>query len=136
VIRRLPGAPEETIYRTAGDDHDTPMNSTTHSKKSSAIVATNNVDETENTKVNDQQEVKAILPKYEIDSSSDTGKKPDNILGQISFKDVTFAYPTRPHEIVLNGMSTEIAAGKTVAFVGPRCDDTINQLIFVTFGFV
>jgi ATP-binding cassette subfamily B (MDR/TAP) protein 1 len=68
----------------------------------------------------DQPEVRAILPKYEIDSTSETGTKPNDIKGNISFKDVTFAYPTRPHEVVLNKMSTEIEAGQTVAFVGPR----------------
>lgn len=116
VIRRLPGAPEETIYRTTDDDNDAPMNSTTHSKKSS-VVKTGD----ENSMVNtDIPVVKAILPKFEIDSSSNEGKKPDRIAGNISFKNVTFSYPTRPHETVLNGMSTDIFAGQTVAFVGPR----------------
>ena len=72
-----------------------------------------------NSSAADQPEVKAILPKYEIDSTSSTGAKPEHIEGRILFKDVTFAYPTRPHEVVLNQMSTEIVAGKTVAFVGP-----------------
>ena len=57
--------------------------------------------------------------------------KPENIKGFLSFKGVTFAYPTRPHEVVLNNMSTEIEAGKTVAFVGPRYDTcTIISICF------
>jgi ATP-binding cassette, subfamily B (MDR/TAP), member 1 len=121
VIRRQPGAPEETVYRTDEDDIDAPMNSTIHSKKSNAVV--NSRGEPENAaSTTDQPVVKAILPKFEIDTSSTDGLKPIRIQGHISFKNVTFSYPTRPHETVLNGMSTEIFAGKTVAFVGPRYD--------------
>jgi ATP-binding cassette subfamily B (MDR/TAP) protein 1 len=36
------------------------------------------------------------------------------------FKDVVFAYPTRPQKKVFNGMSLSIAQGETVALVGPR----------------
>jgi ABC-type multidrug transport system fused ATPase/permease subunit len=121
VIRRRPGAPEETIFRKPEDEADGALNSTTHSKKSNAIASTQAANQGGSNAV-DQPEVKAILPKYEIDSTSDTGAKPENIKGFLSFKDVTFAYPTRPHEVVLNKMSTEIEAGKTVAFVGPRYD--------------
>ena len=119
VIRRRPGAPEETIFRKLEDEADGALSSTTHSKKSNAIVSTHTANEAESNAA-DQPEVKAILPKYEIDSTSAAGAKPEHIQGQISFKEVTFAYPTRPHEVVLNKMSTEIEAGKTVAFVGPR----------------
>jgi ABC-type multidrug transport system fused ATPase/permease subunit len=117
VIRRLPGAPEETIYRTADDDHDAPISSTTHSKKSNAVVKSSDVNGEVNT---DLPVVKAILPKYEIDSSSNEGMKLKHIEGNISFQNVCFSYPTRPHETVLNGLTTEISAGQTVAFVGPR----------------
>lgn len=59
------------------------------------------------------------LPKYVIDSSSDTGKKLSSITGDISFRNVSFAYPTRPNTMVFNGLSLDIDAGKTVALVGP-----------------
>ena len=111
VMNRQPGAPEEEIYRKPDDEPEANLNSTTHSKKSSAAAPDS---------VSDKPVLKAILPKYEIDSTSKDGKKPEMIEGHISFKNVTFSYPTRPNETVLNGMSTEIAAGKTVAFVGPR----------------
>ncbi|XP_045777786.1 mitochondrial potassium channel ATP-binding subunit isoform X2 [Maniola jurtina] len=38
--------------------------------------------------------------------------------GDIEFKDVTFAYPTRPEAIVLKNFNLKIPAGKTVAIVG------------------
>ena len=65
--------------------------------------------------------VKAVLPKFEIDSLSDSGAKPQNVKGQPSFKNVHFAYPTRPYEQpVLKGLTVESEDGQTVAFVGPR----------------
>lgn len=39
--------------------------------------------------------------------------------GSISFKDVGFAYPTRPDTPVLDGLSFDINPGETVAIVGP-----------------
>jgi ABC-type multidrug transport system, ATPase and permease components len=59
------------------------------------------------------------LPKYVIDSTSEAGKKPSSIDGEIEFKNVSFAYPTRPDSLVFNGLSLKIEAGKTVALVGP-----------------
>lgn len=59
------------------------------------------------------------LPKYVIDSSSDLGKKPNSIDGEIIFRDVSFSYPTRPDTLVFNGMNLKVPAGKTVALVGP-----------------
>ncbi len=38
--------------------------------------------------------------------------------GALSFEDVTFAYPERQAEPVLRGLSFEVPAGRTVAFVG------------------
>jgi ATP-binding cassette, subfamily B, bacterial len=40
-------------------------------------------------------------------------------LGTVSFKNVRFAYPTRPEMPVLNGLSFEVRRGETVALVGP-----------------
>jgi len=59
------------------------------------------------------------LPRYVIDSSSDKGNMPSSIDGEIEFKDVSFAYPTRPDTMVFNGLSLKIESGKTVALVGP-----------------
>ena len=40
-------------------------------------------------------------------------------LGTVAFKDVHFAYPTRPGVSALNGVSFNVARGETVALVGP-----------------
>jgi ABC-type multidrug transport system fused ATPase/permease subunit len=37
----------------------------------------------------------------------------------LEFKDVTFAYPTRPRKIILNGFNLQIKQGQTVALCGP-----------------
>lgn len=59
------------------------------------------------------------LPKYIIDSSSDEGKKPDSVDGEIVFQDVSFAYPTRLKAKVFDGLTLTIKPGQTVALVGP-----------------
>ncbi len=53
-----------------------------------------------------------------IDPTLDTGLKPELLKGAISFKDVSFAYPTRPESNVLNKFSVNIAPGKKLALVG------------------
>lgn len=104
AIHRVPGAPEETIYKSPQESAAV----TTHSATDAAARAEEG-----------EQVIRAILPKYEIDSTSDAGLKPQDIRGDISVKDVHFAYPTRPRDPVLQGMSVEIKAGQIVAFVGP-----------------
>jgi ATP-binding cassette subfamily B (MDR/TAP) protein 1 len=41
-------------------------------------------------------------------------------LPHFCFKDVVFAYPTRPKKPVFKGMNLSVAQGETVALVGPR----------------
>lgn len=53
-----------------------------------------------------------------IDSDNMEGQILDNVNGDVEFKDVEFAYPSRPESIVLNKLSLKIPAGKTVALVG------------------
>lgn len=48
-----------------------------------------------------------------------SGRELDIIEGSITFKDVVFAYPTRPRELVLKSCSFTIPAGQRVALVGP-----------------
>lgn len=103
TINRLPGSPEEKIYKPSDDALGTTSRSAKSNKSSSAEA---------------EQVLKAILPKYLIDSTATTGLKPESIAGSISVKDVHFNYPTRPGDPILNGMNVEIAAGQTVAFVG------------------
>ncbi|CAF2623577.1 unnamed protein product [Rotaria sp. Silwood2] len=53
-----------------------------------------------------------------IDAMSDEGDKPKQIIGDIEFEDVSFAFPTRQEAPVLNNLSLKIPSGKTVALVG------------------
>jgi len=73
----------------------------------------------------------SALPKYEIDSSSDSGLKPENVVGNISFDNVTFAYPTRQEVNVFDGFNLEVKAGQTVALCGPSGGgkSTVVQLL-------
>jgi hypothetical protein len=61
-----------------------------------------------------------INRKAVIDASSPGGTKlvPSAVRGNISFRNVTFAYPSRPDQVILRDFSLDIAAGETVAFVG------------------
>ncbi|GJN05501.1 hypothetical protein PR202_ga23131 [Eleusine coracana subsp. coracana] len=54
----------------------------------------------------------------EIDAYSTTGRKVDDIRGDIEFRDVYFSYPTRPDEQIFKGFSLTIPCGTTVALVG------------------
>lgn len=128
AINRKPGAVEEVIYRSE-DDED--LSSTKHSKKSTdetdpnttALSGTNRSRKSkkDNGDIESgeyQADVKAVLPKFEINSLSKAGLKPE-INGAIAVRDVHFSYPTRPNDPVLRGMTVEIESGTTVAFVGP-----------------
>ncbi|XP_020273299.1 ABC transporter B family member 4-like isoform X4 [Asparagus officinalis] len=59
-----------------------------------------------------------INRKPEIDASNPSGKKLDDIRGDIEFKDVCFTYPTRKDEQIFRGFSLFIQSGTTVALVG------------------
>ncbi|XP_069502709.1 ATP-dependent translocase ABCB1-like [Ambystoma mexicanum] len=53
-----------------------------------------------------------------IDSSSKEGHKPDTLIGNVEFKNISFSYPTRPDIPILKGLSMKIRTGQTVALVG------------------
>ncbi|MEW7008075.1 ABC transporter transmembrane domain-containing protein [Lentilitoribacter sp. EG35] len=44
---------------------------------------------------------------------------PENVKGEIEFKSVSFAYPTRPNAKILDDLSFSVKTGETVAIVGP-----------------
>ncbi|CAF3938442.1 unnamed protein product [Rotaria sordida] len=66
-----------------------------------------------------------------IDAMNDEGDKPQQIIGDIEFDNVTFTYPARLETSILNNLSLKISSGKTVALVGASgCGkSTIIQLI-------
>ncbi|XP_074284679.1 ABC transporter B family member 15-like [Silene latifolia] len=61
-------------------------------------------------------EVIKRVPK--IDSENMDGLRLDNVVGEVEFKNVGFAYPSRPDSIIFRDFSLLIPAGKTVALVG------------------
>ncbi|KAM6202297.1 ATP-dependent translocase ABCB1 [Rhynchocyon petersi] len=56
--------------------------------------------------------------KPSIDSYSENGHKPDNIKGNLEFKDVHFSYPSRKEVKILKGLNLKVQSGQTVALVG------------------
>ncbi|XP_023237034.1 multidrug resistance protein 1-like isoform X2 [Centruroides sculpturatus] len=66
-----------------------------------------------------------------IDSFSETGEKPKNLIGNVQFKNVCFRYPARFDVPVLNGLILEGKAGQTIALVGSSgCGkSTVIQLL-------
>ncbi|XP_066210393.1 ATP-dependent translocase ABCB1 [Saccopteryx leptura] len=56
--------------------------------------------------------------KPNIDSYSKNGHKPDNIKGNLEFKNVHFSYPSRNEVKILKGLNLQVQSGQTVALVG------------------
>ena len=63
---------------------------------------------------------------------ADGGRQLDAVKGQISFQNVTFAYPTRPDTKVLDGFTLALEPGEIVAVVGPSGagKSTIASLLY------
>lgn len=53
-----------------------------------------------------------------IDVTSEIGEKSDTVQGHANVSEAYFAYPTRPNQRILNGLSINAMPGKTVALVG------------------
>ncbi|PNJ70212.1 ATP-dependent translocase ABCB1 [Pongo pygmaeus] len=61
---------------------------------------------------------KIIDNKPIIDSYSKSGHKPDNIKGNLEFRNVHFSYPSRKEVKILKGLNLKVQSGQTVALVG------------------
>ncbi|XP_057776687.1 ABC transporter B family member 11-like [Salvia miltiorrhiza] len=59
-----------------------------------------------------------IKRKPEIDAYDTSGVIPEDIRGDIEFRDVHFSYPARPNEQIFRGLNLSISSGLTVALVG------------------
>ncbi|XP_020159086.1 ABC transporter B family member 11 isoform X1 [Aegilops tauschii subsp. strangulata] len=59
-----------------------------------------------------------IERKPEIDSDDTSGMIMENIKGYVELKDVYFRYPARPGQLILDGLSLQVASGTTMAIVG------------------
>ncbi|TFK26115.1 P-loop containing nucleoside triphosphate hydrolase protein [Coprinopsis marcescibilis] len=53
-----------------------------------------------------------------IDSANEGGLKPEPVVGEITFENITFSYPSRPDVQVVKGLSLTFRAGRTAALVG------------------
>ncbi|XP_029414182.1 multidrug resistance protein 1A isoform X3 [Nannospalax galili] len=53
-----------------------------------------------------------------IDSFSTKGHKPDNVKGNLEFRNVHFSYPSRKDVQILKGLNLKVQSGQTVALVG------------------
>lgn len=54
-----------------------------------------------------------------IDPSDAAGERPASVEGAITFENVSFAYPARPGQPVLRGLSITVRPGQTLALCGP-----------------
>ncbi|KAL5227561.1 hypothetical protein ABZP36_015826 [Zizania latifolia] len=61
---------------------------------------------------------KTIERKPEIDSDDNSGMIIEDVKGDIELKDVYFRYPARPEQLILDGLSLQVASGTTMAIVG------------------
>lgn len=55
----------------------------------------------------------------EIEAPANPATLPEPVTGAIRFDNVTFAYPARPQDDVLQNVSLDVAPGETIALVGP-----------------
>ncbi|WCJ27550.1 ABC transporter family protein [Euphorbia peplus] len=63
-------------------------------------------------------EVFQVIQRKSLINHNSTGKTLDKVEGNIDIHDIHFAYPSRKENLILNGFSLSIPAGKTMALVG------------------
>lgn len=62
--------------------------------------------------------VEILQSKSDIEAPQDA-KSVDTISGRMAFKNVSFSYPSRANDIVVDALSFDVNSGETVAVVGP-----------------
>uniref|UniRef100_A0A8B9YLX6 ATP binding cassette subfamily B member 4 n=1 Tax=Bos mutus grunniens TaxID=30521 RepID=A0A8B9YLX6_BOSMU len=79
------------------------------------------------------KEARQCSPLFQLSFSyfSERGHKPDNIKGNLEFRDVHFSYPVQPDVQILKGLNLKVESGQTVALVGNSgCGkSTVVQLV-------
>lgn len=61
---------------------------------------------------------RVIDHKPEVERNNGSGVELESITGQVELRNVDFAYPSRPENLVLDNFSLVVPAGKTIALVG------------------
>ncbi|XP_073296143.1 ABC transporter B family member 15-like [Primulina huaijiensis] len=65
------------------------------------------------------ERVRAVIKRVpKIDSDSMEGRVLQNVFGEVEFKHVAFAYPSRPDSIIFEDFNLKFPAGKAMALVG------------------
>ncbi|GJT44813.1 ABC transporter family protein [Tanacetum coccineum] len=65
------------------------------------------------------QRIREVIKRVpEIDSDNMDGKILQDVSGEVEFKGVNFAYPSRPETVIFKDFKLKVPAGKTVALVG------------------
>jgi ABC-type multidrug transport system fused ATPase/permease subunit len=77
-----------------------------------------------------------VLSVIDLDRSPQTGKILDDLKGQISFRNVDFAYPDRSEHKVFSGLDFDISAGEIIALVGQSGSgkSTVSNLLLKFFN--
>lgn len=117
INRKAGHTPSETLYEEEEDETDDDKSS--DDKEVDLVMTEQATTEDDIESATHSKKIKAILPPYVIDSSSQEGLTPQDVKGSIEFKNVEFAYPTRPETTILQNFNLMVEAGKTVALVGP-----------------